>query len=67
MLQPQSDGLEWARKPRSERAWLAVFQCVSESDGRFEGILIEHQNQGRVVNGRPVKRWDYVTQQWVVL
>ena len=65
MLQQQSDGLEWARKPRSERAWLAVFQCATESDRRFEEILVEHQKAGRVINGQPTKRWDYASQQWV--
>lgn len=68
MLHKQdNDGLEWARKPRSMMAWRFVFACIADKDSRFEGIVIEHKKQGRIVDGQPVKRWDYITQQWVVL
>lgn len=63
----QSDGLEWARKPRSMMAWRFVFAALAERDTRFEEIVFEHKQQGRIVNGEPVKRWDYASQQWMGL
>lgn len=63
----QADGIEWARKPRSMHAWRFLFACVAEKDTRFEEILIEHKRENRIIAGQPIKRWDYVTQTWVVL
>jgi hypothetical protein len=48
-------------------AWRFVFAALAERDTRFEEIVFEHKQQGRIVDGQPVKRWDYASQQWMGL
>ena len=63
----QSDGLDWARKPRSEKAWQFLFALVAEKEPKFIDLMIQHKREGRIVDGKATQRWDYAGQQWVRL
>lgn len=52
----KADWLDWAKKPRSVHAWKLIMDCVAERDTRFEEIVIEHERQKRIIDGKPVKR-----------
>lgn len=63
----QNDAIEWARKPRSLKAWEFLLLLVAEKEPKFIDIMIVHKREGRLVDGLPTKRWDYGSHAWVNL
>ena len=63
-LEPH-DGIEWARKPRSQKALDFVIQLANDKERDFVDILAKLKKDGRTDGKVLLQKWDFATHQWI--
>lgn len=59
------DSIEWARKPRSQKALDFVIQLANDKERDFVDILAKLKKDGRTDGKTLFQKWDFSTHQWI--